>query len=302
MSRFQAQLGLLGSVVGTLSSVYVATKYTVFTVQPGEKALIFHKVNGLKDKIYHEGIHLMVPWLERPIIYDVKTQPQKFKSQTGTKDLQLIDIDITLLYRPNPEKLTKIYRSVGLNYAERVLPSVVNEVMKSVAAQYISTQLMTQREQVGYVVRKQLEARLSYFDILLDEIAITHIEFSDEFTKAVEAKQIAQQDAMKAIFTVEQAVQEKKSKIIQSQGEATSASLYGESLRENQSYLELRRIEQSIENANKLAKSRNNLLLDSDSLLLNLTSPLNENLEKDPLASVKPATENQLQFLQRLAS
>ena len=302
MSRYQAQMGLLGSVTGILASVYAVQKYMIFVVQPGHKGLIFNKVTGLRDDVLHEGLHIMIPYIEHPLLFDVRTRPHKFKSQTGTKDLQMVDIGITLLFRPNPEMLSTIYRSLGNNYAERVLPSVVNEVLKAVVAQYISTQLLTQREQVSYVIRKSLEERLIGFHILLDEIAITHINFSNEFSKAVEMKQIAQQDAIKMKYVVEQAEQEKKSKIIQSQGEAIAASLYGESLRENQVYLELRRIEQSIINADKLARSRNSLLLDSDPLLLNLTSKLSENLEKDPLAGAQQASEAQLKFLQAINS
>lgn len=302
MSRIQALSGLFGSNLGVLFGMYVLKKKLLFEVKPGEKALVFNKVHGLKEHTYSAGWHFMVPWLEHPIIYDVKTTPQKFKSQTGTKDLQLIDIDVTLLYRPDPDNLQTVYRHVGKNYAERVLPSVVNEVLKGVVAQYISTQLLTQREQVSYVVRKTLEERLKYFNILLDEIAITHIDFSDEFMKAVESKQIAQQDAMKMKYVVEQAEQDKKSKIIQSQGEAKCAELYGQSMRDSQAYLELRRVDQSIHNSISMAKTNNSLLLDSDSLLLNLTSPLTEDLEKDPLSSAVPATDTQMQFLQALNS
>jgi regulator of protease activity HflC (stomatin/prohibitin superfamily) len=91
----------------------------------------------------------MWPWLERPIIFDVKTHPTTIKSVTGskgicvTKDLQFVDLSLRVLYRPDPTKLPEIYRNLGLDYDTRVLPSIVNEVAKSVVAQYNATQLLT---------------------------------------------------------------------------------------------------------------------------------------------------------------
>ena len=114
----------------------------------------------------------------------------------------------------------------------------------------------------------------------MDDVSITHLGFSDEFSKAIEMKQIAQQDAEKAKFVVMQAQQEKKSNIIKAQGEAASAALYGDSLAQNPAFIELRRIEASKDIADILGRSRNKIFLESDTLMLNLTGSLNENLEK----------------------
>lgn len=76
----------------------------------------------------------MMPWFERPIIYDVRTHPTVIKSMTGSKDLQMINISLRVLYRPDPTKLPQVYRYLGLDYDARVLPSIVNEVLKSVVA------------------------------------------------------------------------------------------------------------------------------------------------------------------------
>jgi prohibitin 2 len=135
---------------------------------------------------------------------------------------------------------------------------------------------LNQREQVSFSIRKSLEERAKDFFILLDDVSITHLEFSAEFHQAVEEKQAAQQEAEKAKFYVEQALQDKKSTIIKAQGEAISAELIGKSM--NPAYIELKRIEAARKIAETLSTSRNRAFIDADTLLLNLTGPLNHKL------------------------
>ena len=110
--------------------------------------------------------------------------------------------------------------------------------------------------------------------------------FSEEFNEAAEAKQSAQQDAERAKFLVEQALQDKKSTIIRSQGEAASAELIGKSM--NPAYIELKRIEAARKIAETLSVSRNRAFLDSDTLLLNLIGPLNQKLSILDDRHIKP--------------
>ena len=82
-----------------------------------------------------QGTHFKLPWVDRAYIYNVRSTPRNIKSLTGSRDLQMVDINLRVIYRPMVDKLPDMYRTLGMDYDERVLPSIANEVLKGVVAQ-----------------------------------------------------------------------------------------------------------------------------------------------------------------------
>ncbi|CAR26664.1 hypothetical protein ZYGR_0H04840 [Zygosaccharomyces rouxii] len=241
----------------------------LFNVDGGHRAIVYSRIGGVSSRIYPEGTHLLLPWFETPVVYDVRAKPRNVASLTGTKDLQMVNITCRVLSRPDVGQLPVIYRTLGLDYDERVLPSIVNEVLKAVVAQFNASQLITQREKVSRLIRENLVRRASRFNILLDDVSITYMTFSPEFTAAVESKQIAQQDAQRAAFVVDRALQEKQGLVVKAQGDAKSAELIGEAIRKSKDYVELKRLDTAREIAQILSRSPNRVVLDNEALLLN---------------------------------
>jgi prohibitin 2 len=166
------------------------TYNSIYTVQGGHRAVVFNRIVGMKDTVYGEGLNFNIPWFEHPVIYDIRTRPVNLQTLTGSKDLQMVTIAIRVLHKPDPSKLVWIYRFLGTNYDERILPSIMNECAKAVVARYNANELLTKRDLVSREISIDLRKRAGMFNILLEDVAITHLSFSPEYARAVEAKQV----------------------------------------------------------------------------------------------------------------
>jgi len=258
MAAFQRLFNRLVGIGGGMFLAGVAGQSALYNVDGGERAVIFDRFSGVKPNVVGEGTHFIIPMIQKPIIFDIRSTPRPVTVTTGSKDLQNVNITLRILYRPLPEELPRIYNNIGEDYAERVLPSITSEVLKAVVAQFDASEMISQREVVSQQVAAQLQARATQFGIILDDISLTHLTFGQEFTQAVELKQVAQQDAERARYLVEKAEQQKLATIISAEGDAKAAEMLAQAFKAaGDGLIELRKIEAAEEIAIDLAKARN---------------------------------------------
>ena len=267
---------LIGPLLG-VGALGFGLYSSIFTVQPGQRAIVWSMFGGLKPwlglaagDVKSEGYHVRLPYIERPIYFDVRTRPRKIESMTGSKDMQMVMVVVRVLHFPDPEQLVWIAERLGTDYDERVLPSIVNEVTKAVVACYNASELLTKRDVVSTEIRTRLIARAQEFNIVLEDVSITHLNFSPVYNAAVESKKVAEQEAERAKYVVDKAMQEKRSIIVKAEGEAKSVELVGQSIKENPGFVQLRKIDAAREIAATVSNSSNKVYLSADSLLLNL--------------------------------
>jgi len=242
-------------MVGT-ALVAIGAETCLYNVDAGHRALIFDRFQGVKPTVYGEGTHFKMPGIQHPIMFDVRTSPRSISTQTGTKDLQNVNLSLRVLSHPSLPHLAAVYNKLGTNYAERVLPGICNEVLKAVVAQYDAEELITLRDQVSRAIRVELAARAGEFNIVLDDVSITHLNFSRDYSKAIEDKQVAEQNAERAKFVVAKAEQEKEALIIRSEGDSEAAKLVADALQKSgKGLIELRRIETAVHIADSLANN-----------------------------------------------
>lgn len=259
VAKYAVFLGIGGTAVAS----------SMYNVDGGERAVIFDRFRGVVENTSDEGTHFLVPWIQTAHLMDIRVRPTNIPSVTGTKDLQMVNITLRVLTKPNVEKLAHIFKNLGLDYDERVLPSITNEVLKAVVAQYNAEELLTKRDTVSDKIRAALTKRAQDFDLAVEDVAITHLQFGVEFSRAIEAKQVAEQEAERAKYVVQRSEQERRAAIVKAEGESEAAKLISDATRSaGYGMIELRRIEAAKEIAAAMGRSRNISYLPSGNNML----------------------------------
>lgn len=92
------------------SIAFVIGQFSIYDVKGGSRAVIFDRLQGVKENVVNEGTHFRIPWLQKAIVYDVRTKPRNISTTTGSKDLQMVSLTLRVLHRPEVKMLPKIYQ------------------------------------------------------------------------------------------------------------------------------------------------------------------------------------------------
>lgn len=191
-----------------------------------------------------EGLHFKIPMIQNVIKFDIKTQKYEVqKASAASKDLQTVTTDVTINYYVNPENVPEIYQKIGINYQDKVIAPAVQEVVKASTAAYTAEELITKRPEVKEKIDLLLTERLRTWNIIVQSVAITNFDFSEEFNRAIESKVTAEQNALAAKNKLEQIKYEAQQAIEAANGKAQALEVEGNALRNNPQIANLRAIE-----------------------------------------------------------
>jgi regulator of protease activity HflC (stomatin/prohibitin superfamily) len=208
----------------------------------------------------NEGLHFVTPFKDNVIQLEVRTQRTTENAASASRDLQDVSTQVALNYHVNPETVQVLYKEIGFDYSNRVIQPAIQESVKQVTARFNAEELITRRETVKTEIEEQIKLRLAVYNIVVEGISITEFRFSEQFTRAVEAKVEAEQRALQATNDLRrieieaqqaeaQAIGQQKANIaraeglrqaniLEAEGEAEAIQIIDQRLRESPSYLE----------------------------------------------------------------
>lgn len=241
-SRVLAKATILLVVVALIAALVVYKAYVI--VEPGHRGVVI-QLGAVKPKVLNEGFHLIIPFIQQVIHVEVRVQKSQTQQTTSSKDLQVVNTVIAVNYRLEADQVNKLYQEVGLDFENRIVDPAIGESLKAVTSQYTAEELISKRPEVSSNVKETLSTKLATYYIRLDEINITEFNFSPEFDQAIEEKQIAEQQALKAKLDLQRIEIEAQQKIEQAKAEAQSLILQKDHV--TAEMVELRKIEAQIE-------------------------------------------------------
>jgi len=207
-------LGLMGLIVFMGS---------YFVIDAGERGVVLRF--GAVNRVVAEGLHFKMPLMEDIVKMSVRVQKNTTKTEAASRDLQVVHTTMVLNYNLQAEKVGEVYKSLGLGFSEKIIDPVIQESFKAASARYTAEELISKREALKTEVRNFLKDRLAPFGINVVELSITDFEFSQEFNKAIESKQTAEQHALRAKRDLDRIRVEAQQKIATAQADAEALRL-----------------------------------------------------------------------------
>jgi regulator of protease activity HflC (stomatin/prohibitin superfamily) len=164
-----------------------------YTVSIGEIGVALNKLNG-KTSSQKTGYHFKIPFVESIWKYDVRTSLLKIRNTGASVDLQEVSFELGINYRPVYDKVDVLHKTIGPNYVNIILIPAVHECSKSIMARFPVEQIIARREEVRQLMEEKLKTVLSAHNLIVESVNIEDVDFSVEFVKKVEEKQLAEQN------------------------------------------------------------------------------------------------------------
>ncbi|MEG4972998.1 prohibitin family protein [Microcoleus sp. K4-B3] len=230
MQRVQYNLALyiVGGIVFTIAAL-ILRPFAI--VGAGERGVMM-RFGKVQNAILDEGIHPILPIVTSVKTLSVRVQKTDLKADAASKDLQSITTDLAVNWNVDPAKVNQVFQQVGdeEEIVTRVLSPAISEVLKAATSKKTAEEIITKRTELKTEIDNSLKKRLEPYGVIVRDVSLINFGFSPEFSKAIEAKQIAEQEAKQAEFTVKKATQDAQAQINRAKGQAEAQRLQRQTL------------------------------------------------------------------------
>lgn len=217
----------------------------IVIINAGERGVL-KNWGAVSGTTFNEGLNWRIPIMQTVDVLDVKVQKYPVSASAASADLQMVTTDVAVNYKVKPESVNWLRQNVGMDYREKLIEPAVQEVIKAATAEFTAQDLISRRPEVRdkmEVLLQQKLQKVSGDSIVVEAFAIENFKFSPEFDKAIESKQVAEQNAQQAAYKLEQVKLEAQQALAMKEAEAQALKLQVESLKQGSSILQLRWIE-----------------------------------------------------------
>lgn len=197
--------------------LFILLLFSFTTIKSGEVGLKT-RFGKIVDTSLTEGVNWKIPFIEKIVKVNIKVQKAEMNIESSTKDLQIVNTTVAVNYRVNGDKASALYKKVGNKYEETVLQPAIKESIKSAIAKYNAEEITTNRTVVSESCLEAIQTKVEKYGIIIEDFNLTDFSFSQEYTKAIEEKQVAEQNLEKAKLEAEK-------KITEAKGEAEANAL-----------------------------------------------------------------------------
>ena len=201
-----ARLGCAGIFLILLFILFLLSFTTVKSGEVGLKV----RFGKIIDTSIKEGIHVKLPIIEKIVKVNIKVQKAEMDVEASTKDLQIVNTTIAVNYRVDKDSASTLYKNVGKKYEETILEPAIKESIKSAIAKYNAEEITTNRSAVSESCLEAIQKKVEKYGIIIEDFNLTNFSFSSEYTKAIEEKQVAEQNLAKAKLDAEKKLTEAK--------------------------------------------------------------------------------------------
>lgn len=247
-SNNRAQSGLsIGLVLGVIIvAAIIIGAFLAFPIIPGgHEGVVYDNSRGYLQTPLPEGMNRITPFWQHVTEIDIRSQIKEVDADAASKDLQIVTSKIALSYHPTKGETPLLMQQVGPDYVTIKIAPAIQEAVKQTTAKFTAEELITKREEVSFEIKSTLRDRLAPVHITVDEFSILNFAFSPKFTEAIEAKQEAEQFALKAKNDLLRIQIEKEQIITKAQADAEAIKIKTEAINKagGANYVELQRIE-----------------------------------------------------------
>ncbi len=212
VSNFASTIGVVIIIASIILGLFV-------TNTAGSRGVVI-RFSAVTGTILQEGLRTKLPFLDSVIIMSVQTQKYETNSSAITQDLQDVSTAIALNWKLDAGMAAEVYRTLGLEFIDRIAAPAIQETIKQVTAQFNAEDLILNREQVKNAITESLSSRLRERGIITEMVSITNFQFSDTFTAAIESKVAAEQAVLEATNKLERIKVEAIQREAEAKGEA----------------------------------------------------------------------------------